>query len=92
MILPAKPAYSTGTIYRVYEEEFGQAQAWNWSKDSRYIAFWQFDERQVPIFQMTNYEGFHSDQVSIPIPQVGDANPVAVIGVVDGQSGRKNIG
>jgi len=41
----------------VYEEEFGQGQAWNWSKDSRYIAFWQFDERHVPIFQMTNFEG-----------------------------------
>ena len=39
----------------VYEEEFGQGQAWNWSKDSKYIAFWQFDERPVPIFQMTNY-------------------------------------
>jgi dipeptidyl-peptidase 4 len=73
----------------VYEEEFGQAQAWNWSKDSRYIAFWQFDERQVPIFQMTNYEGFHSDQISIPIPQVGDANPTVRIGVIDVSSGRK---
>jgi dipeptidyl-peptidase-4 len=73
----------------VYEEEFGQAQAWNWSKDSRYIAFWQFDERQVPIFQMTNYEGLHSDQISIPIPQVGDANPAVRIGVIDVASGRK---
>ena len=38
----------------VYEEEFGQAQAWNWSPDSKYMAFWQFNERPVPDFQMTN--------------------------------------
>jgi dipeptidyl-peptidase-4 len=73
----------------VYEEEFGQAQAWNWSRDSRYIAFWQFDERPVPVFHMTNYEGFHPDQVTIPIPQPGDPNPAVKIGVVDVQSGKK---
>jgi dipeptidyl-peptidase-4 len=73
----------------VYEEEFGQAQAWNWSKDSRYMAFWQFDERQVPDFQMTNFDGLHPDQVHIPIPQVGDPNPSVKIGVVDVESGKK---
>ena len=73
----------------VYEEEFGQGQAWNWSKDSRYIAFWQFDEAQVPIFQMTNFEGFHPQQEKIPIPLVGDPNPTVRIGVVDVQSGKK---
>ncbi|MFC2129201.1 DPP IV N-terminal domain-containing protein, partial [Bacteroidota bacterium] len=28
-----------------YEEEFGLVQAWHWSHDSRYIAYWQSDER-----------------------------------------------
>jgi len=73
----------------VYEEEFGQAQAWNWSRDSKYIAFWQFDERKVPVFQMTNFEGQHPEQIHIPIPQPGDANPAVRIGVIDVQSGRK---
>jgi dipeptidyl-peptidase-4 len=73
----------------VYEEEFGQAQAWNWSRDSRYIAFWQFDERAVPKFHMTNYEGVHPEQISIPIPQPGDPNPSVRIGVVDVQTGKK---
>lgn len=73
----------------VYEEEFGQAQAWNWSKDSRWIAFWQFDESRVPVFQMTNYEGSHPEQIKIPIPNVGDANPSVRIGVVDARSGKK---
>ncbi len=73
----------------VYEEEFGQAQAWNWSKDSRYIAFWQFDEKPVPDFEMTNFEGQHPDRVHISIPQVGDPNPKVKIGVVDVASGKK---
>jgi len=73
----------------VYEEEFGQGQAWNWSKDSRYIAFWQFDERHVPIFQMTNFEGMHPEQVRIPIPQPGDPNPKVRIGVIDIHTGNK---
>lgn len=73
----------------VYEEEFGQGQAWNWSKDSRYIAFWQFDERKVPVFQMTNYSGTHPEQVRIPIPQPGDPNPAVRIGVFDVHTGTR---
>lgn len=73
----------------VYEEEFGQGQAWNWSRDSRYIAFWQFDESPVPVFTMTNFEGAHSRQVEIPIPQPGDPNPIVRIGVIDVSSGKK---
>jgi len=73
----------------VYEEEFGQAQAWNWSPDNKYMAFWQFDERKVPDFQMSNFEGMHPEQVHISIPQVGDANPSVKIGVVDVESGKK---
>ena len=73
----------------VYEEEFGQAQAWNWSPDSKYIAFWQFNERPVPDFQMTNFEGQHPDYIHIPIPQVGDPNPEVKIGVTDVSTGKK---
>ncbi|HWK07465.1 MAG TPA: DPP IV N-terminal domain-containing protein [Puia sp.] len=73
----------------VYEEEFGQGQAWSWSRDSRYLAFWQFDERKVPVFEMTNYDGLHPAQVRIPIPQPGDPNPSVKIGVADTRSGKK---
>lgn len=73
----------------VYEEEFGQAQAWNWSPDSKYIAFWQFDESKVPVFKMTNYEGLHPEEISIPIPQPGDPSPAVKIGVIDVKTGQK---
>jgi dipeptidyl-peptidase-4 len=74
----------------VYEEEFGQAQAWNWSPDNKYIAYWQFDESKVPDFQMTNYEGLHSENIHISVPLVGDPNATVRIGVVDIATG-KNI-
>ncbi len=73
----------------VYEEEFGQAQAWNWSPDSKYIAFWQFDESAVPEIKITNYEGLHSDYVNIPIPQVGDPNPKVRIGIINVKTNSK---
>ena len=73
----------------VYEEEFGLAQAWSWSPDSRRIAFWQIDERAEPVHQLTNYEGRHPEWDAIRYPQPGDSNPVARIGVVDARSGRK---
>ncbi|MGQ0813891.1 MAG: S9 family peptidase [Gemmatimonadota bacterium] len=76
-----------GVFDWVYEEEFGMAQAWRWSPDSRMIAFWQTDERQVPIIQLTDYSGKHWDYMKVAYPKVGDPNPKVRIGVVDVHSG-----
>jgi dipeptidyl-peptidase-4 len=67
----------------VYEEEFGLVQAWLWSPDSRYIAFWQSDEREIPIYQMTDFSGPHAEYERIPYPRVGDPVPPVRIGVID---------
>ena len=84
---------ATETVYKghfdwVYEEEFGMAQAWNWSPDSRHIAFWQVDESAEPMNQFTDYAGAHPDWTEIRIPQPGDSNPTVKIGVVDVHSGK----
>lgn len=73
----------------VYEEEFGKAQAWNWSPDSKYIAYWQFDETGVPVVKLTDFEGLHPQYEDIPIPQVGDKNPKVRIGVIDVKNNTK---
>ena len=73
----------------VYEEEFGMAQAWNWSPDSRYIAYWQLDERPEPVSQFTDYAGQHPDWDRIPVPLVGDSNAKVRIGVVNVKTGSK---
>ncbi len=77
-----------GAFDWVYEEEFGLAQGWKWSHDSRHIAFWQTDERGVPIIQLTDYEGKHQDWMKVAYPKVGDHNPRVRIGVVNVQDGK----
>lgn len=72
----------------VYEEEFGLVQAWKWSHDSRYIAFWQSDERHVERFVSTNYEGKYPEYTDIPYPKVGQENPTVKIGVIDTETGE----
>lgn len=73
----------------VYEEEFVIAQAWEWSPDSRHIAFWQEDERDVPVFQMTDFSGQHAEYEKIRYPKVGDTNPKVRIGVIDVENGER---
>ncbi|HKR09387.1 MAG TPA: S9 family peptidase [Gemmatimonadaceae bacterium] len=72
----------------VYEEEFGLAQAWKWSPDSRYIAYWQLNDSAEPIIQISDYSGAHQDWDRIPIPQVGDSNATVRIGVLNVASGQ----
>ena len=78
----------SGVFDWVYEEEFGQTQAWRWSPDSRRIAFWETDERGVPFVQLTDYEGWHPEWVRVAYPKVGDDNPKVRIGVADVRSGE----
>ncbi|GAB3692952.1 S9 family peptidase [Spirosoma flavus] len=86
----AKPAFYNGRFGWAYEEEFGLAQAWDWSPDSKFIAFWQSDERKVPIYKMTDYKGFDEKFDSLPYPRVGDQNPTVRIGVIEIANQKKN--
>ena len=71
----------------VYEEEFGLAQAWKWSPDSRYISYWQLNDSAEPEVQLSDYSGLHQEWEKIRIPQVGDSNATVKIGVVNVASG-----
>jgi dipeptidyl-peptidase-4 len=73
----------------VYEEEFGMDQAWNWSPDSRYLAYWQVDERAEPVIQLSDFSGSHPEWERLRIPQPGDSNPSVRIGVVEVRTGRQ---
>ena len=72
----------------VYEEEFGMAQAWKWSQDSRYIAYWQLNDSAEPEIQISDYSGLHQEWETLRIPQVGDTNATVRIGVVNVASGQ----
>ncbi len=73
----------------VYEEEFGFAQAWDWSPDSRYIAFWHLDESAEPVIQLSDYGGHHPAWEQLRIPQPGDSNATVRIGVSDVATGNR---
>jgi len=79
----------------VYEEEFGLAQAWKWSSDSRYIAYWQLNDSAEPEIQISDYSGLHQEWEKLRIPQVGDSNAtvrIAVVNVATGQNTWLNTG
>ncbi|MBD3617743.1 MAG: S9 family peptidase [Gracilimonas sp.] len=80
--------FYNGRFGWVYEEEFGLAQAWGWSHDSKYIAYWQTDERDVELFVSTDYSGTYPEYVQIPYPKVGQDNPGIKIGTVNVETGK----
>ncbi|MGD8282381.1 MAG: DPP IV N-terminal domain-containing protein [Gemmatimonadota bacterium] len=77
-----------GVFDWVYEEEFGRAQAWTWSPDSRRIAYWQTHVAETPTIQITDWEGQYPSWTVMPFPKVGQPNSVVEIGVVDVDSGE----
>ncbi len=85
----AKETAYHGHFDWVYEEEFGLAEAWTWSPDSRFIAFWQVDESHEPVIQLSDFNGRHPEWWRLRIPQPGDSNPTVRIGVVDVKNGRR---
>jgi len=78
-----------GTGDWVYEEEFGLRDGFQWSPDSRFIAYWQFDTSGVPAFCLINNTGsLYPNITTIPYPKVGQKNSACRIGVVKASGGR----
>lgn len=63
----------------VYEEEFAFAQAFFWSPDSKTIAYYKFDESEVPVYSMTMYEGLYPTQYQYKYPKAGEKNATVSI-------------
>jgi dipeptidyl-peptidase-4 len=72
----------------VYEEEFEFSQAYEWSPDSKRIAWIRFDESQVPEFSMSMFEGadpsleenaVYPHCTSFKYPKAGEANSIVSV-------------
>lgn len=63
----------------VYEEEFSFTQAYQWSPDSRHIAFYRFDESRVKEFTMAYYEDIYPEQYTFKYPKAGEENSIVSI-------------
>ncbi len=72
----------------VYEEEFEFTQAYQWSPDSRYIAFYKFDESAVKEYTMTVYDSLYPTPYKYKYPKAGEGNSVVSILCHDLQKGQ----
>jgi len=68
----------------VYEEEFGRADAFRWSRDSKKIAFWRLDQTEVKSFLLyDDTTEKYPTVTTLKYPKAGEKNSEVKIGVVD---------
>ena len=77
-----------GSTDWVYEEEFGFAQGFFWSPDSRQIAFYTFDESQVPEYDKQQWGGLYPTEYRFKYPKAGEKNSVVSVNSYDVASAR----
>ena len=79
-----KNAVINGITDWVYEEEFAFVRAFDWSKDSKKVAYIRFDESAVPEFSMSM---FHKDLYptieTFKYPKAGEKNSVVSLHIYD---------
>lgn len=71
----------------VYEEEFSFTQAFQWSPDGRYLAYYRFDESGVPEYTLPIYNGLYPENYTYKYPKAGEPNSEVAIKVYDVQDG-----
>ncbi len=72
----------------VYEEEFGFAQGFFWSPDSKKIAYYKFDESDVVEYNMQMFDGLYPYDYKFKYPKAGEDNSIVEIYVYDLESGK----
>jgi len=76
----------------VYEEEFGFSKAFEWSPDSKFLAYVKFNETEVPMFSIPMYQGQkpalkeyerYPGNTSYKYPKAGEKNSVVSVHIYD---------
>lgn len=79
-----KNAIINGITDWVYEEEFAFVRAFDWSADSKKIAFIRFDESQVPEFSMDIYKkNLYPTAETFKYPKAGEKNAIVSLHIFD---------
>lgn len=74
----------------VNEEEFAFTRAFQWSPDSKHLAYYRFDETAVPEYTVQFFTGLYPENYTYKYPKVGEKNAVISIHIYDVAAG-KNI-
>lgn len=78
-----------GTFDWVYEEEFGLRDGFRWSPDSKSIAYWQLDAKDVRDFYMiNNTDSLYSYIIPVQYPKVGETLSDCRVGVISAEGGE----
>lgn len=85
-----KNSIINGSTDWVYEEEFEFTKAFCWSLDSRFLAFYRFDETDVPEYNMQKWEGIYPTDYRFKYPKAGEKNAKVEIKVFDLSSKQTN--
>lgn len=68
----------------VYEEEFAFVRAFDWSKDSKKVAYIRFDESQVPEFSMSMFKkDLYPTVETFKYPKAGEKNSEVSLHIYD---------
>ena len=84
-----------GSTDWVYEEEFGFAQGFFWSPDSKRLAYYTFDESQVPEYDMQEWGGLYPQEYRFKYPKAGEKNSVVSVStyeVVTARTQKMDVG
>ena len=71
----------------VYEEEFAFSEGFEWSPDSKMIAYYRTDETRVKQYSMTTYGSLYTDFYTFKYPKAGEQNSLVSIHVYNLESG-----
>lgn len=77
-----------GSTDWVYEEEFAITKGYDWSPDSKYIAFLKFNESQVKEFTLSFYNNLYPDLYTYKYPKAGEKNSSVTAHILDLEKGR----
>ncbi len=72
----------------VYEEEFSIIDGYEWSPNSKFIAFWRLDQSNVPVFKLIDYDPTYLKVIDQRYPYAGYPNSTVKIGIANIQTGE----
>ncbi len=77
-----------GTTDWVYEEEFAITQGFQWSPDSKKIAYMRFDESKVKEYNMQMWGALYPEDYKFKYPKAGEDNSRVMMKVYDVEKGK----
>jgi dipeptidyl-peptidase-4 len=72
----------------VYEEEFSIIKGFEWSPDSKTIAYWRLDQTEVPQIQIQKWDSLYLNSIDMRYPKAGAKNSDVKIGIVSVETGK----